>query len=115
MNTKLLIPAVGVLLLSSSVVALADEHRGGHRNGPPAFQASNDRGGFRHEGFRDARPYWHGHGHPVYAPVQRWCPPPARAYWAPVPQPRPYYPSHWGQGPAYSRDGVTIIFRGHLN
>jgi hypothetical protein len=33
----------------------------------------------------------------------------------PVPQPQPYYPSHWGQGPTYDRDGVTIIFRGHLN
>jgi len=120
MNTKLLIPAMGVLLLSSSVAALADDHRGGHPNGPPAFHASNDHDGFRHEGFRGdgfhgGRPHWGEHGHPIYVPAQRWCPPPSRAYWAPVPQPRPYYPSHWGQGYAYDRDGVTITFRGHLN
>jgi hypothetical protein len=121
MNTKLLIPAVGVLLLSSSVAALADEHFGGHREGPQAFHGSNDRDGFRHEGFHGdgfgqdgfhgARPYWREHGRPIYVPAQRWCPPPPRAYW----EPRPYYPSHWGQGPAYDRDGVTIIFSSHLN
>ena len=115
MNTKKLIPVVGVLLLSSSVAALADEHRGGHPNGAPAFHASDHRDGFRQEGFRDARPYWREHGHPIYVPAQRWCPPPPRARWVPVPQPRPYYPSHWGQGRAYDRDGVTVIFRGHLN
>jgi hypothetical protein len=121
MNTKLLIPAMGVLLLSSSVAALADEHRGGHPNGPPAFHASSDRDGFHHDGFRgdgfrgdgfrDARPYWREHGHPIYVPAQRWCPPAPRAHW----EPRPYYPSQWGQGPTYDRDGVTIIFSGHLN
>jgi len=115
MNTKKLIPVVGVLLLSSSVAALADEHRGGHFDGAAAFHASNHRDGFRHEGFGDARPYWREHGHPIYVPAQRWCPTPPRAYWVPAPQPRPYYPSHWGQGPAYDHDGVTIIFRGQLN
>jgi hypothetical protein len=44
-------------------------------------------------------------------PAQRWCPPAPRAHW----EPRPYYPSQWGQGPTYDRDGVTIIFSGHLN
>lgn len=90
MNTKLLIPAMGVVLLSSSAAALADEHRGGHLNGPPAFHASNDRDGFRGEGFRgdgfrgdgfrDARPHWREHGHPIYVPAQRWCPPAPRAH-----------------------------------
>jgi hypothetical protein len=110
MNTKLLIPAMGVLLLSSSIAALADEHFNGHREGPPAFHASNDR-----NGYRDAKPFWHEHVRPVYVPAQRWCPPAPRVGWVPVPQPRPYYPSHWDQGHAYDRDGVTITFRGHLN
>ena len=105
MNTKLLIPAMGVLLLSSSVAALAEDHFNGHREGP-TFHASRDR-----DGFRDARPFWHEHGRPIYVPAQRWCPPPPRVHW----EPRPYYPGHWGQGPAYDRDGVTITFHSHLN
>ena len=114
MNTKKLIPVVGVLLLSSSVAALADEHRGGHPNGAPAFHASNHRDGFRQEGFR-----MHGRTG-VSTVIRSTCLPSAGAHprRAPVGSgaaAAPVLPSHWSQGPTYNRDGVTIIFRGHLN
>ena len=114
MNTKFLTLALGGLLLSSSAVSFADGRWGEHRAGPPTYHAPHDR-----DGFRDSRPFWHEHGHPGYGPGPRWYPPQPHGHWAPVPEWRSYrhsdYPGHWERGDAYYRDGVTIIFRGHLN
>ena len=114
MNTKFLTVAMGVMLLSSSAASFADEHWGGHRDGPPAHYSSHNR-----DGYRDSRPYWNEHGHPGYAPGPRWCPPQPHGHWAPAPEWRPYrhpdYSGYWGRGGGYDRDGVTIIYRGHLH
>jgi hypothetical protein len=114
MNAKFLTLALGGLLLSSSAVSFADEHWGEHRDGAAAYRWSHDG-----DGFRDSRPYWHEHGHPRFNAGPRWCPPQPHGRWAPVPEWRPYhhseYQGHSGGGGAYDRDGVTIIFRGHLN
>jgi hypothetical protein len=109
MNKRFLVPAVGLVLLGGSALALAD-------------------GGWRHDGRLEHGPFhdfdrgWHGRGWghvppphwrgpvsygppPVYGP--RWYPPRRFDPWGP----RPYaHRGAWERG-GWNRDGVTIILR----
>jgi hypothetical protein len=97
MNTKVLAPALGVLLLAGSGVAMADHGHGREPvRGPERHGWDNDR-------WDRVERHWHEY-HRRYEP--RW-----NGYWAPAP--RPYYGGYYAR--PYYDDGVTIILRGRLN
>jgi hypothetical protein len=112
MNTKIIAPVVGVLLLGSSAVVLADE-RWHDRGWAREYRGWHDQGWH-------GRPEWfERHDHRGYYDGRRWCPPRGPGYWGPRtawhPDYRYGYPArHWG-GPAYDRDGVTVILRGDFH
>jgi len=100
MNTKLLVPAAGVLLLCSSCFALAGEVR----NTP---QYRDWHGGSWSTAERHWREYqqyrrWHH---------DRWCPAYPHGGWIPAPASRHDRFAYRG----YDRDSLTIILRGPLN
>jgi hypothetical protein len=106
MNTKLLAPALGALLLGGSTLALADNWDSHHRGGPQFHAPHHDvspRGGRHWDSYRD----------------HRWSPPAPRVYWQPAPVWYPRVPVYGGRGYSgngpYNRDGVTIILRGRIN
>ena len=105
MNTKLLAPLVGALLLGGSTLALAGNRHDDDRGHPQAR-------GWHQDNWSRPERHWH-----QFQQYRHYDPRP-RAYWAPAPIP-PRHPSayrSYGWGPrAYDRDGVTVIFRGRLN
>ena len=119
MNTRLLAPALGLVLLGTSALTLADDgwrHKGPHGGGHPGW---HDRG----RGFGPP-PHWHGPVHSHYYPAPphygyrayplprphgyHWGPPKGPRGWGPPPHYRPsgHYPHGW------NRDGITVILRG---
>src|SRR5882672_2358995 len=101
MNTKLIAPALGLLMLSGSTLALADgwDHRG---HGPTFHSWHDDRWDRADRHWQEYRDYRY------YRPVPRAYVPP------PPPDFRPYAPAYgWAPRP-YVQDGVTITFQGHL-
>jgi hypothetical protein len=111
MNTKLVIPTLGIMLLGSSALAQADDwdHRG---RGVSQYRAWHD------DAWRgDSRPEWRHHDQPHYR-YQPWSPTTGRAYWSPAPGWHHNYYAHPGYRSGslpYGQDGVTIILRGRLN
>jgi hypothetical protein len=107
MNAKLLTPAVGLLLLGGSALALADDGWRHDRHPGP------ERHGWQERGWgHSPPPRWRGpayyYGPRYYEP--RWCPPRGYGYGPP----RPYYrPSAWGPT-GWGGDGLTIILRSDL-
>src|SRR6185295_722689 len=106
MSTKILVPALGILLLGSSVLAQADDWDH-HGRGVSQYHSWHDdawRGNSRRE--------WRDHDQPHY----RWSRPLERSYWSPAPGWHHYY-AHPGYRfvPRTDRDGLTIILRGQLN
>jgi hypothetical protein len=100
MKSKLLASALGVAVLGTSAVALADNGRGHDRR--PAYHGHHDAGRPVHSVPR----YWSHHRRPVV--YKHWHGPAWRA---------PYYrPYDYAPRP-YSRydDGVTIIFKGRID
>jgi hypothetical protein len=98
MNTKLLAPLVGALLLGGSALALADN---GHSHGRPQPR------GWHHESWSGPDRHWHEfqrHRHYDVRP---------RGYLVPAPLPHRHPSAYRADG--YNRDGVTIILRGRLN
>ena len=101
MNTKLLAPVVGTLLLAGSTLALADNR---HDHGRPQVR------GWHHESWSRPDRHWNQFQH-----YRRYDAHPHR-YWRPAPIPHRHPSAYQGWGPrAYDRDGVTIIFRGRVN
>jgi hypothetical protein len=108
MNTRILVPVVGALLLGGAALALADDGwRHDERQEHGHFRSYAD------HGWRHVTPaHWRGPGYyappPAFGP--RWCPP--RHF-------EPWGPRHYQHGsawvPAYGRDGVTVILRGSFN
>jgi len=104
MNTKLLVPAAGVLLLCSSCLALAGDWPDQVRNAPGyrAWHGGSWSTAERH--WREYRQYrgWQ---------YDRWCPPYPHGAWIPAPA--------WQHDPfayhGYDRDSLTIILRGPLH
>jgi len=108
MKSKLLASAIGVVLLGTSALALADNERWhDHGRGPAYHGQQGD---------------WHDHGEQYH-----WSRDPRQAHYARPPNwyrpgwhhpgwhaPYPYY----GHAPRYYGpydDGVTIIFKGRIN
>jgi hypothetical protein len=104
MNTKLIAPALGLLMLGGSTFALAD---GWDRHGH-----DHDRGPAFHSWHDDARDRADRHWHEYRD--YRWYRPEPRAYVQPAPHWHPYTPYAWAPRP-YQQDGLTIILRGHVN
>jgi hypothetical protein len=115
MRTRLIAPALGLVLLGSSALALADggwKHKGHHGGGYPGW---HDRGhGHRpHFGGPVHRHYYPAprhHGYHAYPPRHHgphWGPP--RGGWGPHYRPSGYYPHGW------SGDGITVILRGSFH
>jgi len=104
MNTKLMIPAVGALLLCTSTLALAGNWRT-QDHGVPQYR------GWHGGGWSPAERHWHEYQHYRGWQHNRWCPAYPHGTWTPAPA--------WQHGRfayrGYDRDGVTIIFRGPLN
>ena len=101
MNTKLLIPAVSVLLLCSSTLALAGDGRG------------RDYGAPQYRGWHDSRAEQHWHEFLRHRAWRQnyWYPAHPHGRWTPAPgwqHDRFAYPN-------YDRDGLTIIFRGRVD
>ncbi len=100
MKSKLLASAVGLAVLGTSALALADNNRGHDRSVPLGAP-------------RSSRPahapahYW-SHPRPPVVVHQHWHGPVWRA---------PYYPRYGYAPRPYGRydDGVTIIFKGRIN
>jgi hypothetical protein len=108
MSTKFVVPALGILLLGSSVLAQADDwdHYGRRVS---EYHAWHD-----HAWREDSRPEWRQHDQPQYR-YQPWSPPAGRAYWSPEPGwHHNYYarPGYRSEPQPYGRSGVTIILRG---
>ena len=99
MKSKLLASAVGLVVLGTSTLALADNDRGhdrGYHSRPAIVRPPHAPGH-----------YW-SHPRPPAVVHQHWHGPAWRA---------PYY-HHYGYAPRpYQRydDGVTIIFKGRIN
>jgi len=114
MNKRFLVPAVGLLLLGSSALALADGGwRYDNRYEQGHFRDYGDRGGHGRGWGHVPPPHWRG---PVYygpPPVcgPRWCPPRRFDAWGP----RPYYHSGAWEPGGWDRDGITIILRSGFN
>ena len=97
MNTKILLPTLGALLLCSSTLALAGDWQDRGRSAPQ-YQSWHDGGWSR------AERHWHEYRHYRGWEHDRSYPAYPRGYWTPAPAYR-----------GYDRDGVTIILRGHVN
>jgi hypothetical protein len=111
MSTRLLAPALGLILLGSSALTLADDgwrNRGHHGGGHPGW---HDRG-------HGARPHARGPVHHHYYPAPRYAPRHhGHHHWGPPRGPRGWGPpSHYrsgGHSPhGWNRDGITVILRG---
>ena len=110
MSTRLLAPALGLILLGSSALALADggwQHKGHYRGGHP---------GWHDEGWKQGnRVHWRGpvYDHHYYAPPRHhgpyWGPPRGHGGWGPPPH---HYRSGGYYPPGWNRDGITVILRG---
>ncbi len=104
MNTKLLVPTLGALLLCSSTLAMAGDWRS-HGQGLPQHS------GWYDGGRSPAERHWHEYQQYRGWQHNRWCPAHPYRSWTPAPA--------WHHDrlayPGYDRDGVTIIFRGQLN
>ena len=100
MNTKLIAPALGLLLLGGSALALADGWDRHDRG--PSFHSWHDDGRDRADRhWQDYRDYRWGHTVP-------------RVYVRPAPEFHPYAPAYgWAPRP-YVEDGITITLHGHL-
>jgi hypothetical protein len=104
MNTKLLVPTLGALLLCSSTLALAGDWHA-RDQGAPQYRGWHDGGWSRAEN------HWNEYRHYRGWPRDRWYPAYPHRSWTPAPAWR-----HDGFAPrGYDRDGVTIIFHGPLN
>ena len=104
MKSKLLASALGLALLGTSALALADNGRGHDRDRSPAYHGRHDAGRPGHSAPR----YWSHDRRPAVA-YKHWHGPVWRA---------PYYHRHYGYAPRpYGRydDGVTIIFKGRID
>ena len=97
MNTKLLVPTLGALLLCSSTLASGGDWRN-QDHGAPQYR------GWRGGGWSPAERHWHEYQQYRGWQHNRWCPAPA-----------PAWQRNRFAHPGYDRDGVTIIFRGPLN
>ena len=108
MSTKILVPALSILLLGSSALALADD-RDHHDRGVSQYHSWHD------DAWRgDSRREWRDHDQPHY----RWWRPVERSYWSPAPGWHHHYYAHPGyrfEPRTDDRDGLTIILRGRLN
>jgi hypothetical protein len=97
MNTKLLAPVVGALLLAGSTLALAHDR---HGHGRPEFR------GWHRDSWSRPDHHWNH-----YQQYRHYGPQP-HGYFVPAPR----HPSAYHGGPrGYGRDGVSIIFRGRIN
>lgn len=107
MKSKLVVAALGAILLSGAGIATADDRGRQPHNGPGVQYRAQDRGW-------DERARWrHDHGRPQWAHPghHHWKQPPRWAYG------HYYYGypgSYWNPYPGRG-DGVTIIFRGRFN
>jgi hypothetical protein len=118
MRTRLLAPALGLILLGSSAMTLADDgwkHNRHYGGGHPGW---HDRG-WKH----GHRPHWRGpahhhhysapprhHGFHAYPPRHHgphWGPPRGYGGWGP-----PHYRSSGYYPHGWNRDGITVILRG---
>ena len=101
MNTKLLVPTLGALLLCSSTLALAGEGRG------------RDYGAPQYQGWQDSRAdrHWHEFLQHRAWRQHHWYPAHPYGQWTPAPGWRHDRFAHRG----YDQDGVTILFRGRVN
>jgi len=115
MNKKLLVPLLGALILGSSTLALAD------RGSSPIPQASDfrqmhDNGRHGDRGWRNDDGPRHRYDHGPRYRHERWSPPHGHHHWHPAPRWGHYdRPHYYGHQHGHGRDGVSIIFRGHIN
>ncbi len=104
MNTKLLVPTLGALLLCSSTLALAGDWRS-HDHGAAQFR------GWHGGSWSQADRHWHQYQHYRGWQHNRWGPAHPHRSWTPAPA---WHHDRFAYR-GYDRDGVTIIFRGPLN
>ena len=102
MKSKLLASAMGLALLGTSALALADNRHGSGHDRSPAYQGRHDAGWAGHNAPR----YWSHDRRPAFA-YQRWHGP---VWHAPYHR-YGYAPRHYGR----HDDGVTIIFKGRID
>jgi hypothetical protein len=101
MNTKLLVPTLGALLLCSSTLALAGDWRGPDHH-PAQYRGWHDSRAERHwHEFLQHRGWRQQHSYPAHP----------RGNWTPAPG----WQRDWFAYRSYDRDDVTIIFRGRVN
>ena len=102
MNTKLLVPTLGALLLCSSTLALAGDWHS-HDHGAPQYRS--------YGGWSPAERHWHEYQQYRGWRRNHWCPADPHRSWTPAPA---WHHDRFAYR-GYDRDGVTIIFRGPLN
>jgi hypothetical protein len=114
MKSKLITAVLGLFLLAGSAVVSADSGRGRDHHSQYRSWHNDSWGARRYDAPRyreHYRPRSHGYRHHDFRP-RHWHYAPHRHHWRPAPR---FHHRHSAHPHGRGRDGVTIIFRGHID